>query len=88
MSNPAISRDASPEAELVLIHLLRAKPAFERLGDAVLASNRVAEQCKNAIRRRHPEFSEDEIKLRFIEINYGSEIADKVQTYLNNQDER
>lgn len=88
MSNPVTIRDTSPEAELTLIRLLRAKPACKRLGDAVSASNRVAQQCKNAIRRRHPEISEEEIKLRFIEINYGSEIANEVRTYLSNRDER
>ena len=82
MSNPATIRDTSPEAELALIRLLRAKPAFEHLRDAVSASNRVAEQCKNAIRRSNPEISEDEVKLRFIELNYGSEIADEVREYL------
>jgi len=54
-----------------------------RLNDAVAASNRVAQQCKNAIRRSHPQISEDEINLRFIEINYGEKIASEVRTYLS-----
>lgn len=56
-----------------------------RLCDAVSASNRVAEQCKNAIRRRHPRISEDEIKLRFIELNYGPEIAASVRSYISSK---
>ncbi len=56
-----------------------------RLGDAVSASNRVAEQCKNAIRRIHPQITEDEVKLRFIELNYGQEIAADVRAYLSNK---
>lgn len=66
----------------MLIQLFRAKPAPRRLAEAFSASNRVAEQCKNAIRQRHPEFSEDEIDLRFIELNYGQKIAGEVRAYL------
>jgi hypothetical protein len=83
MSKPIMIRDTSPEAESVLIGILRDKPACMRLRDAVSASNLVAEQCKNAIRRRHPQISEDEVKLRFIELNYGREIANEVRAYLS-----
>jgi hypothetical protein len=83
MPTPNTIKDTLPEAESVLIGLLRDRPAPLRLRDAVAASNRVARQCKDAIRRNHPKFSEDEIKLRFIELNYGQEIADEVRAYLN-----
>jgi len=83
MPTPNFIRDTLPEAESVLIGLLQDRPAALRLRDAVTASNRVAQQCKDAIRRNHPEISEDEIKLRFIELNYGQEIADEVRAYLN-----
>ncbi len=85
MSTPANIRDTSPEAESVLIQLLRERPAPMRLADAVSASNRVAEQCKNAIRRWNPQISENEVKLRFIELNYGQEIADDVRAYLGDK---
>lgn len=77
--------DTSPEAEAVLIDLIRKKPPSERLRDAIAASNRVARQCKDAIRRRHPEISEDEVNLRFIELNYGAELAQKVRTFLDDR---
>jgi hypothetical protein len=83
MPTPNIIQDTLPEAESVLIGLLRVRPAHLRLSDAVTASNRVAQQCKNAIRRNHPKISEDDLKLRFIELNYGQEIADEVRAYLN-----
>lgn len=82
MSKSASIRDTSPEAESVLIRMLRDQPPFRRLFDAVTASNRVAEQCKNAIRRNNPQISENEVKLRFIELNYGQKIADEVRAYL------
>jgi hypothetical protein len=74
--------DTSQEAESVLIRLLRAKPAPARLSEAVAANNRVARQCKEAIRRRNPDLSEQEINVRFIEIIYGRAIADQVRGYL------
>lgn len=80
------THDTTPEAESILIQLLRAKPPSERLADAVLASNRVAEQCKNGIRRMNPAISDDEVKLRFIELNYGTELADRDYQSANNED--
>ena len=74
--------DTTPEAEAILIKLLRAKPPTRRLEEAISASNRVAEQCKAAIRRRNPELSEDEVRLRFIELNYGQDLAESVKAYL------
>ncbi len=84
MSKPAPAEilDTTPEAEAVLIQLLRAKPPARRLEEAVSASNRVAEQCKNAIRRMNPGISEDEVSLRFIELSYGPEIAHSVRAFL------
>jgi hypothetical protein len=85
MPTPSAIHDTSPEAESILIRLIQEKPAAARLRDAVAASNRVAQQCKEAIQRNHPDCSEEEIKLRFIAINYGQEIADKVRVYLGNK---
>lgn len=82
MSKPSSIQDTSQQADSVLISLLRDKPAPARLYDAVCASNRVAEQCKNAIRRRHPGLSEVDVKLLFIELNYGREIANQVRNWL------
>ena len=58
MPEPNFIIDTAPEVEAVLIRLLRAKPPARRLEEAVAASNRVAEQCKQAIRRMNPELSE------------------------------
>ena len=82
MPTPSAIHDTSPEAESILIRLLQDKPAAARLGDAVAASNRVARQCKEAIRRSHQDCSEEDIKLRFIALNYGQELANKVRSYL------
>ena len=83
MSTRASIIDTSPEADLVLIELIRNKPAHNRLRNAIDSSNRVAEQCKEAIRRRHPEISDNDVKLRFVELNYGNEIANELRAWLS-----
>lgn len=35
----------------------------------------------DAIRRRHPEYTEDEVRLRFIELTYGKALADDVRRW-------
>lgn len=82
MSKPSSIHDTRPEAEQVLIDLIRNRPAHVRLADAIDSSNRVAQQCKNAIRRANPEISDDELGLRFVELNYGSEKANELRAWL------
>ena len=82
MLNQVATQDTNREAELVLLELVRKKPAIVRLRDACAASRRVAQQCKNAIRRRHPDLSDDEVKLQFIELHYGKKLASEVRAWL------
>jgi hypothetical protein len=35
----------------------------------------------DAIRRRHPEYSEDDVRLKFIGLTYGKELADEVRDW-------
>ena len=35
----------------------------------------------DAIRRRHPDYSEDEVRLKFIELTYGKSLADEVRDW-------
>ena len=87
MTQHASINDTSPEAEAVLIDLIRKTPPQVRTQQAINASSRVAAQCKDAIRRNNPGISEREVGLRFIEINYGQELADKVRAWLKQRDE-
>ena len=79
MSTQTNTQDTSQAAELVLIDLVRNQSSTERLQLAFSATRRVAEQCKRAIKRENPGLSEDEISLRFIELNYGKKLADEVR---------
>jgi hypothetical protein len=72
------SPDTSPEAEQVLIGLLRQAPAWRRLQLADRMSATVRELCLAGLRTRYPKASEAEIRRRFADIHLGSELAAKV----------
>ena len=74
--------DTSDEADAVLTQLILQQDPSKRLAAAVAASNRVAQQCKDAILRANPEISSQEVDLRFIELNYGLELANDVREFL------
>ena len=73
--------DTSTEAEAVQMELIRQLRPSVRLEKALALSCEVIRLSKAAIRRRHPEFSEDEVGLKFIELNYGMELAESVRAW-------
>jgi hypothetical protein len=75
------NNDTSADAESVQLKLIRQLPPTERLEKALALTCEVIRLSKAAIRRRHPEFSEDEVGLKFIELNYGSELAESVRAW-------
>ena len=76
------SMDTSPEAERVQIELIRkASPA--KLFSLVRSLSRTRIQTSRAtIRRLHPDASEEELALIFLELYYGKELADRVRADL------
>ena len=76
------SRDTHLEAERVQIELLRKATITRRLELAFSLSQDALHLAREGIRRAHPEASEEEIGLIFVEINYGKELADRVRFYL------
>ena len=79
---PKQNVDTSSEADVVLTQLIRNQDPSKRLVGAITASNRVAKQCKDAILRANPGISANEVNLRFIELNYGRELADNVRNFM------
>jgi len=73
--------DTAVEAASVQMDLLRAMPAAQRLNKALALSCEMMRLSKAAIRRRHPGFTEDEVRNMFIELNYGKELADQVREW-------
>jgi hypothetical protein len=58
---------------------------IQRLKRTFALSRQVKQMALNAIRRRHPEFNEDAVRLKFIEVTYGKTLADGVRRW---QEER
>jgi hypothetical protein len=74
--------DASVEAEAVLLELIRGIAPSQRIDKSLRLSSELLRCAKAAIRRRYPEFTEDEIAVKFIELHYGSELATAVRARL------
>jgi hypothetical protein len=72
------SPDTSPEAEQVLINLLRQAPAWRRLQLTDRMSSAARDLSLAGLRARHPQASEAELCRRFAQIQFGPELAAKV----------
>ena len=81
MAMPSDFSDTSDEALAVQLECLRQMTPHERLRRACAWSGQLRRMTFNAIRRRHPEYSEDEVRLRFIELTYGMALADEVRAW-------
>jgi hypothetical protein len=81
MNAPRRITDTSPDAYAVQLQLLREMTPHERLGKALAWSRQVKQMAMDAIRRRHPEFDDGEVRLKFIELTYGKSLADDVRRH-------
>ena len=76
------SMDTSPEAERVQIELIR-KASPEKLFSLVRSlSQSLILMNRQTLRKLHPEMSEEELALMFVELNYSKELADHVRADL------
>lgn len=71
--------DTSDEALAVQLECLRQMTPQERLRRACAWSGQIRRMAFAAIRRRHPEYSEGDLRLTFIELTYGKGLADEVR---------
>lgn len=78
---PSGDSDTDREAEEFQADLLRAKTPAERLAIALRLSREIADACKAAIRRTHPEFSEIQLCEKFVELQYGKALAEELRGY-------
>ena len=76
------SPDTSPEVERVQIEMLRKAGKTRRLQLGLELSGEALEMAQRGIRRAHPELSELEAKLLFVEVTYGKDLADRVRAHL------
>jgi hypothetical protein len=63
--------DTTPQAAAVQLELYRAAGSAGRVRIAVELSEAVRQTALAGIRRRHPEFSEDEVADAFLMLLYG-----------------
>lgn len=70
--------DTTPDAEQVQLRLLREKSPSERAGMALRHSAEIIRLAKRAIQRVNPQFTESQVSRRFIELQYGEELANAV----------
>lgn len=73
--------DTSVEALEVQLACLRQMTPHERLRRACAWSGQVRRMAFDAIRRRHPEYSEDEVRMKFIELTYGKTLANAIRDW-------
>lgn len=74
--------DTNPEAEEVLISIIRKIPAAKKLNRVFSFSSTILYLSRRAISRANPDLSEEEKKILFIRYHYGDELADKFQSFL------
>ncbi len=82
MTPPIYTTDTSPEAYEIQLDAMRRMSPRERIGKMLRLSAQVKQMSMDAIRRRHPDFDEQHIRLKFIELTYGADLAANVRDAL------
>ena len=73
-----MSRDTSPEAEKVLIELLRAAPSWKRLHRIASLNAAIRELHLSGMHQRHPGESAQQLRRRYADEVLGEDLAAKV----------
>jgi hypothetical protein len=81
------SPDTSAHAERVQIRLLREAGPTRRFEMARALTTTAVELSRAALRKRHPALSEREVELKFVELCYGQELAQRLRSYLEGRNE-
>jgi len=74
--------DTHPAAERALIALLREATVAQRGSRMLALSATVKELSLRAVARANPGDSEQEVRLKWAELHYGKDLADRVRAYL------
>jgi len=79
-----MARQVAPEgtADRVQVELLRGAGPARRVALCRSLSASVISLARRAIRARHPEYSEREVALAFVELHYGEELASELRDHL------
>ncbi len=71
--------DTCDEALQVQLACLRRMTPRERMQKTCAMSRRVRDMAMKAIRRRHPDWDDSQVRLMFIELTYGKALADDIR---------
>ncbi len=74
--------DTHPEIQRKQIELLRQAGPLRRSTLALTLTDDVIRLSRSAIQKQHPDWSEQEVKLFWVEVHYGKDLADRVRKYL------
>jgi len=80
-----MTSDTSRDALAVQLDCLRRMTPQRRIEQMCAMSRQVRRMAFAAIRRWHPEYTEDEVQLRFIELTYEKDLADEVRRWKEEQ---
>jgi hypothetical protein len=75
---PAVPLDTSLEAARVQWRIFRQMPASKRLEIALSLSDSLRRLAAVGVRARHPDYSEDQVRLAVIRLSLGEELFRKV----------
>jgi hypothetical protein len=73
------SPDTSPEMEKVMFDLLRHKTPAERFQMTSDLTESAFSLWSGGVKQRHPQWSEQEINIYWVEVHYGAEWADRIR---------
>ncbi len=76
------SEDTSPEMERIQIELIRKASPAKIFGLLRSMSQTMIQASRENIRKLHPDASEEELALIFVELYYGKELAELVRTQM------
>ena len=74
--------DTHPDAEAVQIESLRRVSVSQRVALMRSMTRMAVSSSRRACRRAHPELTERELDLLFVELNYGSDLAERLRRRL------
>ncbi len=81
MASHTFATDTSQEADEVQLELIRQMSPAERFLKANAMSQRCRQMAMDAIQRLHPNCSEDELRIKFIDLAYGPQLAEQVRQW-------
>jgi hypothetical protein len=81
-SQPRSPLDTPPVVDRAQINLLRQAGHVKRAALAAAMTTSAVAISRRALKRVHPDWSEQEIGLKWAELHYGKDLADRVRAYM------